>query len=269
MSKPSIETVEALALSVLPYGGRQRRDIDGNVLRQFEAELTGRCETPVSVTHWSMQSHRVQEMRKASIFPGDLAANISPGRKAGMTGDLQVRCRKCAGCKAEHAALWRQRAMHEIHDAALHGCRTWFGTLTFSEIHLAALFMQGKATAALRGIPLAEAVERHAYAEVKLYHKRLRKRLGAKRGYRFVAVAEYGEENGRLHYHILVHELGAPITYRDLLAAWRSGFMHAKLVQCDATSSMAGIAGYVSKYIAKSLTSAVRASTQYGKVSQT
>jgi len=182
---------------------------------------------------------------------------------------LRVPCRKCAKCRQFRQMQWRQRIFNELAQNDDRGRRSWFVTLTFSELHLTGLYLEGVKMASQRGSPLAECIERCAYAQVQLFHKRLRKALtplGS--GYRFVCVPEFGELHGRLHYHLLVHETAGPVSYGHIQSAWRAGFIHAKLVDADNTASLAGVAGYVSKYLTKNLTSAVRASTRYGEVSR-
>jgi len=98
-------------------------------------------------------------------------------------------------------------------------------------------------------------IEAAAYSHVQGYFKRLRK-AGCR--FRYAAIPEYGEENGRLHYHVLIHET-EPQTclYRILDTKWRS-FVQANLVR-----SPKGAASYAAKYLTKSL-SRIRASERYG-----
>jgi hypothetical protein len=93
----------------------------------------------------------------------------------------------------------------------------------------------------------------------------LRKRLGKRASFRYVVVPEYGELRGRLHYHVLIHETSGVVLYRDICECWRDGFTQAKLVKCESTRGMTGVASYVSKYVAKALSHRVRASSFYGE----
>lgn len=180
---------------------------------------------------------------------------------------MLVPCRKCARCILYRRMRWRQRIFNEIAQADNAGRRSWFVTLTFSDPHVAGLRMKAAQRVAERGSPWAECFEHVSYNDVQLFHKRLRKRLSKTgRNYRYVAVAEYGEENGRLHYHAIITDTAAPVLYRDILASWRAGFIQAKLVDTETERGMIGAASYVSKYIAKTLSSAVRASAHYGDV---
>jgi hypothetical protein len=160
---------------------------------------------------------------------------------------------------------WRQRIFNEIAAADDRQMRTWFCTLTFSELHLTGIHLQGVKRAAVRGVPVHEAVEWCAYQEVALFFKRLRKRLGKRAAFRYVVVPEYGELHGRLHYHVLLHETSGVVLYRDICECWRNGFAQAKLVECESTRGMSGVASYVSKYIAKALSHRVRPSSFYGE----
>lgn len=97
-----------------------------------------------------------------------------------------------------------------------------------------------------------------AYKHVQRYFKRLRK--ATKASFRYIAVFELGEEHGRAHYHLLIHEISKPITKSAIDQQWRS-IVHARLVAMDRK----GLPAYISKYATKSLSVAVRASTYYGK----
>ena len=70
-----------------------------------------------------------------------------------------------------------------------------------------------------------------------------------------------GEENGRLHYHLIIHEkVFGSVLHRQLNQKWRS-HVSASLVK-----NARGSGTYLSKYLTKSF-SRVRASAQYGKIS--
>lgn len=70
-------------------------------------------------------------------------------------------------------------------------------------------------------------------------------------------------KDGTPHVHALIHErdLFRPVTYRQITGAWHYGFAHAKLVD---SSTGEQTAGYVAKYISKSMAGRVRASLGYG-----
>lgn len=159
---------------------------------------------------------------------------------------------------------WRQRIINELLQTDNQARRSWFVTLTFSEPHMAGIRMRGRALAAETGKPLGEATEICAYDDIKKFHKRLRRRLAKTgRNYRYVMVTEYGDLNGRLHYHALLHETGRPVLHRDIGNSWNGGFLQAKLVDMETETQICGAASYVSKYIAKAL-SRLRASEAYG-----
>lgn len=82
--------------------------------------------------------------------------------------------------------------------------------------------------------------------------------------FRFLCVAELGSENGRLHYHMLVHErVGSDPIRRVLLSnQWRSeGLGYTDFHLCNTASQ----ASYLCKYLTKSLLVRVRASKNYGE----
>lgn len=167
-----------------------------------------------------------------------------PGASITMYGP----CRKCEKCKLFRQLKWAERIKRETKLAP----RSWLVTLTFSEIHLAGILMESKK---MNYDTEQQCVEVAAYKHVQGYLKRVRKSCGS---FRFVAVPEYGALKGRLHYHLLVHEIDIhSITYRTLCAKWRS-FVGAELVR-----SAGGASGYVSKYLTKAI-ARPRASKRYG-----
>lgn len=126
-------------------------------------------------------------------------------------------------------------------------------TLTFSPIHLAGTLARAKS-------PDLKDVERSAYGEVQKFLKRLRKAVPRSK-VRYLAIYERGEESGRSHYHLLLHEVGErPVTKAVLERQWPS-HVHARLV--DTSSGHA--AGYVTKYLTKSIDISPRASNGYGR----
>ena len=157
-------------------------------------------------------------------------------------------CRRCPKCLQFRQMRWRERAMNEIAQSK----RSWFITLTFSPVHLAGILLAAKSAD-------VTAVDAAAYAHVQRYFKRLRKNQPLLR-FRYLAVYERGEETGRSHYHVLLHETGTrPVTKRSLEEAWPSN-VHARLV--DGTAG--GAAGYITKYTTKSIDIRPRASSYYG-----
>lgn len=119
--------------------------------------------------------------------------HIMPGI-AGAT--MHLPCGKCLGCKTDRATRWSHRCMHEA--------ATWeanaFLTLTYDDEHLP---QQGQLE------------PRH----LQLFLKRLRRyanrhpaHLNSDRrsNIRFFACGEYGETEGRPHYHALLFNCGFP-----------------------------------------------------------
>lgn len=93
---------------------------------------------------------------------------------------IRLPCGRCIGCRADKAGDWAMRCMHEaqMHDE---NCAL---TLTFDDEHL----------------PDDYSVDvRH----LQLFMKRLRKFL-AHRKIRFYGCGEYGDDNQRPHYHLII-----------------------------------------------------------------
>lgn len=91
----------------------------------------------------------------------------------------EIACGQCFGCRLERSRQWAMRCMHE---ASLHDSNS-FITLTYDNEHL----------------PFRSQLE---YSHFQLFMKRLRKRAG--RPVRFFMSGEYGEREGRPHYHALL-----------------------------------------------------------------
>lgn len=104
---------------------------------------------------------------------------------------IQLPCSKCVGCILERARQWAMRCMDE---ASLYR-ENCFVTLTYDEKHL----------------PLNRSLSKR---ELQLFLKRLRKFLGrdsvGAEPLRYFACGEYGPENGRPHYHVLLFNVSFP-----------------------------------------------------------
>lgn len=137
-----------------------------------------------------------------------------------------VRCRRCPAC-----LRWRQRIwVHRCSVEYVCSPRTWWTTLTY------------------RGV-----VE-PTYEDVKKFFKRLRKMKQCTL-LRYAISEETGEQNGRLHWHILIH-CNDQVTRRVVDGCWPLGHCHSRLARS------AGLGGYLAKYLAKQ--SRIRASQHYG-----
>ena len=90
---------------------------------------------------------------------------------------LSLPCGQCSGCRLERSRQWAMRCVHE---AAAYDCNA-FITLTYDEENLPA---DGSLN----------------YDHFQLFMKRLRKAIEPNK-VRFYMCGEYGEENGRPHFH--------------------------------------------------------------------
>lgn len=147
---------------------------------------------------------------------------------------MEIPCNNCMGCKLERARQWSVRMMHES--------KCWpqnsFLTLTYDDQNVPQDY----------GLSL-----RH----LQLFMKRLRKALPQK--IRFFACGEYGDLNGRPHYHAIVFNYDPPdkkkhtlinekihYTSQQLSDVWQLGFATTS----DVTpQSCAYVARYVTKKI--------------------
>lgn len=166
-------------------------------------------------------------------------------------------CRRCPRCLQFRQMRLRERCAYEIGRTHNAGYRSWWVTLTFSPVHLAGVL----AEAARAGDKSPAGVERAAYSHVQRYFKRLRK--ASKSRFRYFCVYERGEETGRSHYHVLMHEVGPkPLLKRTIEGQWRSQ-VHCRLVDVDRGRS--GLSSYLTKYATKSVEVRPRLSLGYGK----
>jgi hypothetical protein len=92
---------------------------------------------------------------------------------------IQLPCGKCIGCRLEYSRQWAMRCMHEV---SLHD-KNCFITLTYDDEHL----------------PKNKSL---IHEDFQYFMKRLRKKYG--NGIRFFQCGEYGEVNGRPHYHAIL-----------------------------------------------------------------
>lgn len=157
---------------------------------------------------------------------------ISFSLRAGYTDlPMEVPCGRCIGCRLERARQWAVRCMHE---AAGHRDNA-FLTLTYAE-------------APLGLVP----------RDLQLFWKKLRRSLRGKR-ISYFACGEYGEENGRPHYHACVFGYwpGDAVLFRggdhplyksaQLDKLWGHGYVAVGSVTFES-------ANYVAGYIAKKIT---------------
>lgn len=93
---------------------------------------------------------------------------------------LRVPCGRCVGCRLDRASSWAVRCQHE---ASLYDGNS-FVTLTYDDDFL----------------PVDGSLR---YRDVQLFLKRLRRMMSPVR-VRFFCGGEYGELNGRPHYHLLL-----------------------------------------------------------------
>ena len=204
----------------------------------YEVETTWKphCDAPVTIQSWTGKAHPTP---------------------FGVT--MAVPCRKCLRCLQIKQMRWRQRIINETLLTFQRGRRTWFGTLTISPIHMAGIIAEALEKF---GDKSARSIDRCAYNHVRKYLDRVRK--ASKTVFRYCAVLERGEDNGRTHYHLMIHEVGPyPLLHRQLDTQWRS-FTKWKLVHADEGRELAKVARYISTYATKTAETRIRASARYG-----
>lgn len=247
--------------------------LNGGVLRSLPEDatvsLTDRVNTG-TVLDWNIAGS-CNSNREVLLA----ATTTKDGQLHRLRVYLTVRCRKCGPCLKFRAMNWRERCEAEISSAN----RTWFGSLTFTplqhsradhEIALKAIegseldpsLLDNEKVQWILSMLSPETlwVERQRVLgrEMTLYMKRLRESLDVPLRYIIITERHKMKLRGRPHFHVLIHETGAPIRKRQLKQAWSGGHVSFKLA--DRASAF-----YVTKYLTKESSARVRASFQYGK----
>lgn len=166
----------------------------------------------------------------------------------------ESRCRKCEACLEARRKLWTFRAYEECNKAP----RNWWITFTLSPDKRHQFFLEGlKKNADFNRF---ESIHYAASKELTNYFKKVRK-AGYK--FRYILVVEK-HKDGDPHYHLIVHEVSGeePIPKRVIQSKWQHGLSTVKL--CDGHT-----AGYLCKYLSKSMLARVRASKKYGPTGPT
>lgn len=149
---------------------------------------------------------------------------------------LQIPCGRCIGCRLEYSRQWAIRCVHE---ASLYDANC-FITLTYAPEHLP------------EGGTLVK-------RDFQLFMKKLRKRFPGSK-IRFYHCGEYGEREGRPHYHACLfnfdfpdkifwkNQNGQPLYISPILdSIWGKGFSSIGSVTFES-------AAYVARYILKKQT---------------
>lgn len=223
----------------------------GDLPNVLEWDVSGTCQTPVRRLEHARGESRDVQTPKWRHNPGSASLIMT------------VPCRKCEACMRFKAQQWYFRAREELRRAP----RTWFGSLTMSpENHFRCLLEVSQKLRDGGTLPSdindAEMFRlRSAWmgARATEYFKTLRKTRDA--SFRYVLVTEC-HKSGLPHLHLLLHETdeSRPVRKTTLQEEWTLGFSSFKLVDTDPRA-----AGYVTKYISKSMMARVRASIGYGE----
>lgn len=258
-------------------GPRQDRGANREAVTAFiaavEAAFPGQGPVRVSVRSAPRRS------RTAVVVPRDSGP---------LTLVMQLRCRCCPWCVRAKRAEWARRAESE-HQAAV---RTWFTTLTIDPATAHQCLTRARLRSRRRGVDfdtLAHVEQRALMRDqlsdlVTKYLKLLRKgysvpqRDGPAKAipgarFRYICAFEFGDQNGRVHAHLLLHEADASRPLRKArleqrsrhhpFGAWHHGYVMPRLVGLDLEEKRA--IRYVAKYLAYGPAGRVRASLRYGK----
>lgn len=147
---------------------------------------------------------------------------VTLGREPKDSTSMQLPCGGCLGCRQAKAKEWALRCSLELQQWA----HAAFTTLTYDNEHLPATL-----------------TKRH----LQLFLKRLRKKIprrgdnksDATRTLSFFACGEYGESNGRPHYHAILYGLSAQDA-ETIQTCWKHGHAHTVDVTPPALNYVAG-----------------------------
>lgn len=186
------------------------------------------CAGPLTAYH-GREKVNGQWVRKGITFRRDASYSGIP---------IKVPCGSCVLCKMEYSRQWAMRCLHE---KKMH-FNSEFVTLTYDDAHL----------------PVNGSLEKRDF---QLFMKRLRKSreaLGPEGRVRYYMCGEYGDRNGRPHYHALLFNVsfqdkeyftrnrgGDPYFVSDeLRELW--GLGHVLLAEVNFKT-----AAYVARYVIK------------------
>ena len=147
---------------------------------------------------------------------------------------IDVPCGKCIQC-IKTKSLWLETACNYEYNK--YGCGA-FVTLTYDDQHYLKLYNEEKEDF------LAD------YRDFQLFLKRLRQNLYRKyevrHEFKYLATTEYGEKNGRIHYHVLFFGLDFRNNELDIWKAWENG-----ITDCRPIDTTGKAIRYVLKYLTK------------------
>lgn len=145
------------------------------------------------------------------------AIAFRPPEKQHELEQLQLPCGSCIGCRMDRARDWAIRCSLELqaHDAAC------FATLTYNERYCPPSLVK---------------------RDLSAWVKRVQRKLRDERDIRFFGCGEYGEQNGRPHYHAIVYGTADHPSLHD---AWTKGFV--KVDDQIGPGAIAYVAGYATK----------------------
>lgn len=171
-------------------------------------------------------------------------------RKALVHSTITVPCGKCVDCRLAYARDWSLRCMHELQTSEGGGC---FVTLTYDNDHL----------------PVDHSLH---YEDFQLFMHRLRNCYDK---VRFFMCGEYGDNNGRPHYHAILFNVvfddlefykveGKITLYKsaELARLWGLGFVTVGAVTRHSAS-------YVARYSLKKITGAAAGSAYQYMIPET
>lgn len=150
-------------------------------------------------------------------------SKASPRVKAKFPDGLMVPCGRCVGCRKQRSLEWAIRLEREMP----YWQSAVFVTYTYSEEKL----------------PFSGVFPTLLKSDMQKYFKRLRKQLG-KRKIMYYQCGEYGDKNGRPHYHAIIFGLDIMSDSAMIVDTWEKGIVDIGVVT---TASCRYVAQYIDK----------------------
>lgn len=148
--------------------------------------------------------------------------------KATSSGFALVPCGHCLNCCVNKARIWTSRIILE---ACSHS-DTSFVTLTYDDFNLP-------------DPPVVSVPEMQKFLKRFRYH--------AKKKIRYFCVGEYGDENQRPHYHLVMYNVHPVLDWNSLAKSWTNddGLLKCQPERLQAVELTPELARYIAGYITK------------------
>lgn len=131
--------------------------------------------------------------------------------------DFQVPCRWCMACRIEKRNNWSKRIRYEIAKNYKNGYGSSFVTLTYDELHVGD-----------NNLDVSDAQK--FLKRLRYYIKQNKDALHQNPDWKYYLVGEYGGQNGRRHFHLVLIGLDSVFANEYCRKSWKYGFTQCAVV---------------------------------------